>query len=167
MTLADRIVVFEAGNIRQVGTPIELYERPANRFVAGFIGTPKMGFFHARLVDREGQRVGIALRDGKGGEATVNFPGHVFRTKEGEVVVGIRPEHCWLDEPEKALVLGEVLEIERLGADTFAFIDVEGADESIAVRVMRTHQNVAPGDRVGINFDPAHAHLFDPAGARV
>ena len=137
MTLADRIVVLEGGYIRQIGTPMELYEQPANRFVAGFIGTPTMGFLD---------------------------PEAFSRSLKGAHSVGIRPEHCHICPEADATLSGTVVMLERLGADTFAFLDLPGATEPVAVRLSSKDTDVAQGQRVGFGFDPIHAHLFDVEG---
>jgi multiple sugar transport system ATP-binding protein len=98
MTMADRIAVFNAGVIEQVGTPLELYQTPVNRFVAGFIGSPKMNFINVDPVD---------------GDPTV--------------CVGVRPEHFKVTE-EKGLWTGKIGVIEHLGSETFLHVHVEGTD---------------------------------------
>ena len=141
MTLADRIVVLEAGVIRQIGTPTELYEHPANRFVAGFIGTPTIGFINASAVRGISEQPGVTL--------------------------GLRPEQGWISEPEAAQALGTVIMIERLGADNFAFIEVPGATEPVAVRMSKQSSGIAPGQTVGLGFDPRICHRFDRDGTIV
>ncbi|GAB5458370.1 MAG: sn-glycerol-3-phosphate ABC transporter ATP-binding protein UgpC [Henriciella sp.] len=162
MTLADRIVVLEAGHVRQIGAPMELYENPANRFVAGFIGTPKMGFLNAQVTD-DGPSTVLKIADGQSGKTTLTLPQRSVSVGQ-DVVVGVRPEHCWLSDGEDALVWGEALELERLGADTFVFMDVEGAEEPMAVRLKDPNRKIVAGDKLGIAFDPAQAHLFDSEG---
>ena len=168
MTLADRIVVLEAGVVRQVGAPLELYERPANRFVAAFIGTPTMAF------------IDVAHREESGGRLAVRLAGQASETPalqlaipatkamgEGTYTVGVRPEHCRLSSSDDALLTGTVVIIERLGADTFAFLDLSGASETVAVRLGQDAHSVAVGDHVGLRFDGAKAHLFDPDGTAI
>jgi len=167
MTLADRIVVLEGGVIRQVGTPMELYERPSNRFVAGFIGTPTMGFLEARLAASDG--TGISVRIGRG-EASKDLRLPFTAPEQLEdalLTLGIRPEHGRICPPDQALVFGNVIMLERLGADTFAFLDVEGAEDTVAVRLPHDHEAIAPGTRLGLTFDPQHCHLFAADGQAV
>lgn len=161
MTLADRIVVLEAGQIRQIGTPMELYERPANRFVAGFIGTPTMGFIAARA---RGQAVVIETGSGQA-ESVVDMPGRIPAALAQEALtIGIRPENCRLCDPSAGILRGLVIMLERLGADTFAFLDVPGAESPVAVRLSARDSGLAPGQSVGFDFDQHHALLFDAAG---
>ena len=167
MTLADRIVVFEGGHIRQVGTPLELYERPANRFVAAFIGMPTMGFLSARVIGVEDDGVRVML-DGAGDARVVTLPHHRGALSPGdEVTLGIRPEHCLCRPVDGAVRAGSIVMMERLGADTFAFLDVPGAAAPIAVRLGPDDASRHNGERVGLSFDPRDLHLFDRDGNAV
>ncbi|PTX54200.1 carbohydrate ABC transporter ATP-binding protein (CUT1 family) [Litoreibacter ponti] len=139
MTLADRIVVLEFGRIAQVGTPRELYERPANLFVAQFIGSPKMNILPAAHVR------GLTLAD-------------------GTVDVGIRPEHITLGM-DGAHVDGVVDILEYLGADTFVVVDC-GEAGKLTVRVAGDTE-LKPGDAVGLIFNTTRTHGFDSAGLAV
>lgn len=168
MTLADRIVVLEGGVVRQVGAPLELYEHPADRFVAGFIGTPTMAFIDVAQREDRGGRVAVRL-SGQGEDTPLlqlaMSAGKV--TGEGKYTVGVRPEHCRLSSLDDALLTGTVVIIERLGADTFAFLDMPGASETVAVRLGQDGRSVAVGDHVGLRFDGAKAHLFDADGTAI
>ena len=160
MTLADRIVVLEGGVVRQVGAPLDLYERPANRFVAGFIGTPTMGFLDAVSQDGFVDLVG-ATNHGQ------RLPFRLVRPVEGSVTIGIRPEHCRFSSTDDAMLVGSVVMLERLGADTFAFVDIPGAVQTVAVRLEPRDGSVSVGDRVGLRFDPIKAHIFDAEGVTI
>ncbi|APX21665.1 MAG: ABC transporter ATP-binding protein [Rhodobacteraceae bacterium] len=140
MTLADRIVVLEAGRVSQVGSPRELYERPGNLFVAQFIGSPKMNVFPA---DTPGLRL----------ETTLPPEAAHF---------GIRPEHISLGDPGSGQIDGTVDIVEYLGADTYVIADC-GAAGKLTVR---THDDagLAPGRTCGLAFEPGRTHLFDEAG---
>ena len=105
MTLADRIVVFNDGRLEQVGSPMDLYERPANRFVAGFIGAPAMNFLPVRVTDGQLHVAGMA-------------PLPVPPGKEAAAELGVRPEHLAVADGATADIAGEVELIERLGAET-------------------------------------------------
>jgi multiple sugar transport system ATP-binding protein len=135
MTMADRIVVLNAGHIEQYGTPMELYRHPANRFVAGFIGSPKMNF-----VD--------------GAEAE----------KLAAHAIGIRPEHIAVSSggTPGAVWQGMVQVAEHLGSDTFLYVDVPGIG-LITVRA-EGEEGFNPGDKVGLTPDPARVYRFDKAG---
>ena len=140
MTLADRIVVLEFGKIAQVGSPRELYERPANLFVAQFIGSPRMNVMPASSVS------GVA-------------------DAQGAAHLGVRPEHIDLVQPGEGQLTGTVDVLEYLGADTFVILSC-GAAGQVTVRVGGS-VSVQPGDEMGLSFSDAHIHLFDQAGLRV
>ncbi|GGG63489.1 sugar ABC transporter ATP-binding protein [Salipiger pallidus] len=142
MTLADRIVVLEAGRVSQVGSPRELYERPGNLFVAQFIGSPKMNVF---AVATDGLRVG-----GLPGEAD-SF--------------GIRPEHIALVAPGEGHMDGTVDVLEYLGADTYVIVDCGDAGK-LTVRA-QGDTGMRPGAAVGLRFEDGQTHLFDKAGLAI
>ncbi|MGF7150254.1 multiple sugar transport system ATP-binding protein [Sphingomonas zeicaulis] len=154
MTLADRIVVMEAGQVQQVGPPLELYERPANKFVAGFLGTPRMGFLACEILG--GRDGGLAVRTTDAG-AILILPAR--DAEPGPATIGIRPEDCTLCAPDQGHFAGEVLQVERLGSDTFAFVEGR-AEEPVAVRIDPGRALPSTG-QVGVTFDPARCHLFD------
>lgn len=165
MTLADRVVVLEGGRIRQIGSPLELYERPANRFVAGFIGTPTMGFLNVRPISRVENGITVAVGELVGKAHNISVPFLMpEQSSDAPLTIGIRPEHCHICAPENALLVGDVIMLERLGADTFAFLDLPTSEDTVAVRLAPTENTIAPGDRVGFGFDPAHCHMFDQRG---
>ena len=140
MTLADRIVVLEFGKIAQVGTPRELYERPANLFVAQFIGSPRMNVMPASAVP-------------------------AVQAPAGAVSVGIRPEHITLGDAGTGDVQGTVDVLEYLGADTFVILSCGDAGQ-ITVRVNGTTA-LNPGDAVGLTFNTSDLHFFNDQGLRV
>ena len=151
MTLADRIVVLEAGEISQVGTPRELYRRPRNLFVAQFIGSPKMN-----VVPCTAGAGRYRLEDGRGGA----FEG------EGEPAhLGIRPEHISLCDTGEGQCAGRVDVIEYLGADTFVVVDCDRLG-ALTVRVPGD-VGLAHGAGVGLAFAPEHCHFFDGHGHRL
>jgi len=143
MTLADRIVVMNGGRIEQVGRPIELYHRPANLFVAGFIGSPTMNF----IAGGPAQRLGAAT-------------------------LGIRPEHLAVvtaprggataEAQALAQMDGTVAHVEHLGADSFVYVEVQDHGTLVA-RVIGDTAIVA-GDRVGLLAQPGAVHRFDEGG---
>jgi len=140
MTLADRIVVLEFGKIAQVGSPRDLYERPANLFVAQFIGSPRMNVFP----------VGVA--------AGVPMPSEA-------VSLGVRPEHIELVEAGAGDIQGTVDVLEYLGADTYVIMSCGEAGQ-ITVRV-NGNTSHKPGDRAGLAFAPQQIHGFDSSGLAV
>ncbi|MEM6739091.1 MAG: sn-glycerol-3-phosphate ABC transporter ATP-binding protein UgpC [Pseudomonadota bacterium] len=150
MTLADRIVVLEFGRIAQVGSPRELYERPANLFVAQFIGSPKMNVLPCRT---EGGRF---LFEGGGGGT--------YSGARPAVHLGVRPEQITLVGPGQGVFDGTVDLVEFLGADTFVIVD-GGPLGQITVRVVGSSSLVA-GEPVGLAFDAA-PHFFDAEGQAI
>ena len=145
MTLADRIVVLSSGVVQQVGTPLELYDRPANRFVAQFIGSPTMNVLAA---------AGGRLANGFALDAPP-------ATQE----IGIRPEHLALADPAAGAIAAEALVVEHLGSDTNIYAEAE----AIGPILVRIHGNavIRAGERFGLDLMPDRIHHFDAAGARL
>lgn len=141
--MADKIVVLNAGKVEQIGSPLELYDRPANRFVAGFIEVT-LGGGNAQLAD--GAEVGVPSG------AT------------GKAVLGVRPEHVYVaDTGPKA----KVVNVEPSGAETYVTFTLEGSGEEV-VAAERTRREVHPGETLSLGFDNDHLHLFDTeTGARI
>ncbi len=149
MTLADKIVVLQSGMIEQIGAPLELYNHPANLFVAQFIGSPKMNVVAAISKGSE-----LTFADG----ATMDVPG----LPAGVINMGVRPEIIRLVTPEKGVLSGEVEVMEHLGADSFAYIRVDKVG-LFTVRIVG-HSPLMPGDPVGLLFEHANIYLFDTSG---
>ncbi|MCV3243418.1 multiple sugar transport system ATP-binding protein [Mesorhizobium robiniae] len=161
MTLADRIVVMNGGRIEQVGAPLELYHRPANLFVAGFIGSPAMNFLKGCVDKVEGNQVTISLDLGLSLTMPVSKPPQAG----AEVTVGIRPEHIVLSAEGQAdafIVHASVVEL--LGSDTFIY--VRDGEESLVIRDSGGRMARA-GDRIAISLPPRACHLFNKAGQRI
>jgi multiple sugar transport system ATP-binding protein len=148
MTLADRIVVLDQGRIMQAGTPRDLYDRPANLFVAQFIGTPRMN-----LIPCDGDARGAVLPCG----TVVAAP-----RPRAAATLGLRPEALRAVAPEDGRLRGTVAHVEYLGADLIAFVET-GATGRLALRTAG-QARLAPGDPVGLTFEDAAAHLFDGDG---
>jgi multiple sugar transport system ATP-binding protein len=148
MTMADKIVVMHDGLVEQVGAPLELYDRPANRFVAGFIGSPAMNFL-----------------PGKAGAAAVSIASDFDvplsrKLNAGDVVVGIRPEHLELaNEGLEA----EVVVVEPTGSETQLFARVGGQE---IVAVFRERHEFVPGQRIRLRPRADCLHLFDPSSGQ-
>ena len=159
MTLANRIVVLRAGRIEQVGTPLELYNQPANRFVAGFIGAPQMNFL-------EGSVSGVVA-----GNATVAWPGGSQTNFEAiaplnagdKVSVGVRPHHVGLSKSGDGIAAAVTL-VEQLGAETVVHAR---AGDTRLLAVVPGQQNLAIGDKVVFSLSGAAKHVFDVDGKRV
>jgi len=157
MTLADKIVVLEAGEIRQVGSPLELYQKPANKFVAAFIGSPTMNFVSAEARSTSGLDAVLGLPGG--GEMTMQTRGQLSDAAPGALELGIRPEHIKLGAPDdpRANIGGTVQILERLGNSTIMYVDTKAGQ--IVVQDEGDSAMTA-GQNVGVIFDPAQAHLF-------
>ena len=151
MTLADRIVVLNAGEISQVGTPRELYRRPENLFVAQFIGSPRMNI--------------VACTAGGGRYRLEGGGGGAFEGAGAPVHLGIRPEHISLCAPGEGQCAGEVDVVEYLGSDTFLVVDCGGLG-ALTVRISGDAQ-LDPGTKVGLAFEAHNCHFFDHSGQRI
>jgi multiple sugar transport system ATP-binding protein len=145
MTMADKIVVLRAGKIEQVGAPLELYNRPANTFVAGFIGSPRMNFLPLDLLAMPGVS-----------DASVPHP-------DGTHTVGIRPEHAQIDAAGPLSLT--VTQVEQLGSTSLLLGTVGGKTPFEVVCPGQTP--VARGDTVHVALPAAHLHCFDAQGARL
>ncbi|KNY30863.1 sn-glycerol-3-phosphate ABC transporter ATP-binding protein UgpC [Agrobacterium genomosp. 3 str. CIP 111-78] len=156
MTMADRIVVMQGGIIEQVGSPLELYDRPANLFVAGFIGSPAMNFINGRSTD-----TGFVMHDG----THIALPAP-FERPSGEVLLGIRPESLALCAPgDPAAVQTSIVSVEPTGAESHATL-ILGGEEVTAV--FRERLPGTPGAPLSVKLSAAGTHLFDKAtGARL
>jgi multiple sugar transport system ATP-binding protein len=158
MTMGDKIVVMRDGVVEQTGSPLEVYDRPANQFVAGFIGSPAMNFLP-----------GVFRRSA--GAPRVELPGGLslqapaVSAQDGQpVVYGIRPEHIELAGGQDG-VPGEVVVVEPTGAETQVFAKLAGVEIS---SVFRERHAFRPGEMIRLRTDPVRAHVFDAgSGARI
>ena len=157
MTLADRIVVLNGGVIEQVGKPMELYERPRNLFVAGFIGSPKMNLLPAEILSASA--AGATVRTA-GGE-TVRAEVDASRAAPGEAVtLGVRPEHLGLSGVGDP-VAATVTFVETLGHATYAYLT---AGETPLTVLLPGEARPAAGEALKLRVPAGQAHLFDGAG---
>jgi multiple sugar transport system ATP-binding protein len=157
MTLADRIVVLNNCRIEQVGTPMEVYSRPASRFVAGFIGSPAMNFLPVTLTGA-GDRVAARLGDG------ALLPLASAPAGEGPWELGIRPEALTV-VGSGGLTTGTATVVERLGDRTLAYARL--GDGTLVTAQDSGRSQVAAGDVVHLAFDTTALHLFDAEGRAV
>jgi multiple sugar transport system ATP-binding protein len=155
MTLADKLVVLSGGKVMQVGPPLELYNHPNNRFVAEFIGSPRMSFFAGEIA--EASATGARVRLESGGVVDV---GAINAAQGQKVTVGVRPEHMRV--AADGAVKGKVRFVERLGAASFAYIDAPGA-ESEVIAETAGDLSLRVGDDV--TLEVSAAHVFDESGA--
>ncbi|WP_309084711.1 sn-glycerol-3-phosphate ABC transporter ATP-binding protein UgpC [Chelativorans sp.] len=158
MTLADRIVVLSAGRIEQVGAPIELYERPANLFVAQFIGSPAMNVQRAKI-EKTGESTTINLGKRKA-DLPIPSPGQLAGA---DVHLGVRPEDLTIASNGGGLMDGRVNIVESLGEVTNVYLDVENAPQPIVVKLPGV-QRFARGEIVSVAAQPSKMHLFNENG---
>ena len=156
MTLADKIVVLRAGQIEQIGAPLDLYNDPDSLFVAGFIGSPRMNFLEAEVAASANGAVTVALPDFGG--VTVPMQIHGNRPDQGtRTLLGIRPEHFAPDGQVEIETSVDV--VEHLGGSSFAYAR---SDEERPLTIeLQDHQSAEQGGRLKAGFDPARAFLFD------
>jgi len=157
MTLADRVVVLQGGVIEQVGRPLELYDRPANAFVAGFIGSPAMNLLPGRI---SADGAGFELSS----QTRLPLPEPLRPFAGRPVTLGVRPEHLSVAK-QKDGALAKALVIEPTGAETHAVLDLGGRE---LTTVFRDRIPIAPGEMVAMSIAPGAVHLFDPdSGLRI
>jgi multiple sugar transport system ATP-binding protein len=154
MTLADKIVVLDKGDIQQIGSPMELYEHPANLFVAQFIGSPKMNVLDARS---EGQSILFA------NNSRINLG---RAAPQGLAKAGFRPEEISFAKKGQGHLSGTVDVVERLGSDIFAYVAVDPS-HVITVRAVGNAAAIAVGQRVGLNLNLDRLHMFGADGTTI
>ena len=163
MTLGDRIAVMKDGRVQQLGTPEEVYERPDNLYVAGFIGSPTMNLLPVRL-QAEGARWTAELRTGCGATTVPLGPVTDRQWHGREMVLGLRPEHLREAQPgEPGAFELEIALLEPTGADTFGFADINGQRAALRLPPKRVR---AAGERLRVVADASAACLFDPVTER-
>ncbi|MCK5273677.1 MAG: TOBE domain-containing protein, partial [Alphaproteobacteria bacterium] len=152
MTMADRLVVMNGGRAEQIGTPMEVYERPATVFVAGFIGSPAMNFLEGRA---EGGKV--VVNGAAGLAAPADIP-------DGPVLVGLRPEHLAVVDGGAAMLELAAEAVEPLGADTLVHGRLDDG-QLVTIRFSGT-PTFGEGDRIALAAEAANLHFFDPETGR-
>jgi multiple sugar transport system ATP-binding protein len=156
MTMADEIVVMHDGYVEQIGTPLEVYDRPANLFVAGFIGSPTMNFIRGTYT-RDGTNAFVVPPTG------ARVPAPLTTAAEGvEVVYGLRPEHLALAQDGEGLA-GEIAVVEPTGADTHVMIRAAGQE---ILAVFRERHAFQAGQGIALWPDVSKSHLFDAKDGR-
>jgi multiple sugar transport system ATP-binding protein len=151
MTMADKIVVLHDGVVEQIGAPLDLYDRPANQFVAGFIGSPAMNFLEGRLARENGAAKFVAAS----GES-IALAQNVKAADGTAVTLGVRPEHFSLDTEHGASA--EVIVVEPTGSETQVFAKFCGRE---IVSVFRDRIDARPGGMIKLAAPPERIHLFD------
>src|SRR3954449_279805 len=153
MTMGDRVAVMELGEIQQVDTPLNLYDKPANLFVAGFIGSPQMNLLKAKAADG-GAKIG---------DFVVPVDPTASRKMQGDITVGVRPEAWRLVSKEEGGLPIDVTVVEELGADGFVYgtSGVEGTPHDLIVRISSQRDTIHKGDPIYVTTDPDSVHVFD------
>jgi multiple sugar transport system ATP-binding protein len=161
MTLAHRIAVFNAGRIEQVGSPLDLYRRPANLFVAGFMGSPRMNFISATLQSASEIESVVRLPDG----TLITTAADARSLKPGDAVtLGVRPEHLDARATASPNSLHSTVQVaEHLGDTTYLYLEVAGANGHVVARTS-TDNPLASGDAAHLAVPAAHGYLFDGQG---
>ncbi len=156
MTMADKIVVLRAGVVEQVGAPLDLYHKPDNKFVAGFIGSPAMNFFDGKITATDDTSISADFGDGL--ELTFPWAGPV---KPGDkATLGVRPEHLSVGRKKDGAFAGEVFAVERLGGETVIYVRTP-AEREVLVHAAGD-KKVEVGDRIEATFSFKQAQLFGP-----
>jgi multiple sugar transport system ATP-binding protein len=158
MTLADRIVILNAGRIEQIGSPLELYHRPDNLFVAGFMGSPRMNFIPGMV------------KGTQGGKLIVETPAHSLIQTEApdklqqgsKVTLGARPEHICISDAGNGIP-ALVQAVERLGDISYVYAGITGSSEPLVLRA-DPERDVAPGQQIHLSITPSRLHVFDAQG---
>ena len=176
MTMASRIVVLNAGIVEQIGSPLELYNRPGNFFVAGFLGSPRMNFFNARIAARADERSIAVTLDQLGLSFVLprNRGDSEVPQTDSNVLVGVRPE-AFRDAADPAFAVDAVVRVvESLGRETLLYADAgplrttASESEEGYVAVHRGHQEaIAYGTRIRLAVDRRDVFVFDPAGPTI
>ena len=152
MTMGDRVAVMKLGHLQQVDTPLRLYDKPANLFVAGFIGSPQMNLLEGVAADGQVSVGGYLVPVDPAAERKMN----------GRITVGVRPENWRLVSDSEGGLPVKVTLVEELGADSFVYgtCDVEGVPSSVIIRMTGRH-HPQKGETLHVTTDPQHVHVFD------
>ncbi|AEQ51020.1 ABC transporter ATP-binding protein [Pelagibacterium halotolerans] len=163
MTLADKIVVLRDGRVEQVGAPLDLYDDPANRFVAGFVGSPRMNFMAARVIDAGPGSVTVEIE--KHGSPRLSLPVNQSLNAGDAVTVGIRPEHFGGSAGEGASLTVDVDVAEHLGATSFVYANMKTGEQLIIER--EQSRSEMGRTELTVTIPPGRAYLFDSQGDRI
>ena len=168
MTLGDRIVIMKDGFIQQIGTPQEVFDHPANIFVAGFIGMPQMNFFNAKLI-REGGKYSVSV-----GGCTVELSAEKQKALAGKnvnsqnITLGVRPSHMVLAKQSGNTLTATVEVSEMMGSEVHFHANAEGKDVVVIVPTMNAEgehiDSFRAGDKLNLTFSGNVCHLFDSEG---
>ena len=157
MTLADRIVVMDEGEIKQVGSPIDIYNNPNSYFVADFFGSPSMNLINGEIVNSEAGKVFKSLI------LNVDLPKLFENSAPGPVTLGIRPEQIGISSSGD--IKKKIYLVEPLGKDTLLYF--ETVEERELIAIVESNSSYRSGDTVALNLLPEHIFLFDSSGERI
>ena len=162
MTLADRIVVFNGGFVQQVGSPLELYDNPANLFVAGFLGSPKINLIAGKLIAMDVDHAQLALANGTRIHAAVNAEQGALNEV---ATLGIRAEHVQLAEQNEAgAIAAKIVLVEHLGDQILAYIKLAGVEQELCMKLPGHRSKLTYGDHIHVKFPAQHCLMFDQSG---
>jgi lactose/L-arabinose transport system ATP-binding protein len=164
MTLADRIVVLNAGCIEQIGAPLDLYDDPANRFVAGFVGSPKMNFMAAKVVEAGGGAATVELVN-QGGVRLKKSLSEALPAIGSDIVLGVRPEHFRNASKGDCDIAIKVDVTEHLGSTSYVYANTGGGEQLVIESEESRHEPTS--DRMSVSIKASKAFLFDVGGARL
>jgi lactose/L-arabinose transport system ATP-binding protein len=162
MTLAEKIVVLNDGKVEQIGSPRDLYSRPANLFVAGFIGSPRMNFLKIKVVEGRYGAVTVASDDFLGSSLEIPVTSSSNVAPGTEATLGIRPEHLAVVAQANGKGVLTIEVVEMLGESTYVH-GITPADNRLTIG-LRGFNDLRHADSVGFDFELENAHLFDAAG---
>lgn len=162
MTLADRIAVMRAGVIEQIGTPEDLYERPSNLYVAGFIGSPQMNFMTGTVIESGAGQPALRLADGE----SLPLPVASKKLDGQQITLGVRPEH-WRVSDDAAGIELKAQFVEWLGSGVNVHLRGNGTDSNPIIWHHVEPARMSEGETVRLTSDPDHVHLFDEAGQSI
>ncbi|HNW62469.1 MAG TPA: sn-glycerol-3-phosphate ABC transporter ATP-binding protein UgpC [Piscinibacter sp.] len=161
MTLGDRIAVFNAGRVEQVGAPLELYTRPVNQFVAGFLGSPRMNFIRGQALAAGAGR--MKFEAAGAGLIELPLPAGGRPAGADEMVLGVRPEHLGVARADEGLA-ARIEVLEHLGDALIVHASLRGSRESVSLRLAADHPGLAAGQDIGLVPLAAHTLMFDGSG---
>jgi sn-glycerol 3-phosphate transport system ATP-binding protein len=156
MTLADRLIVMNGGIAEQIGSPIDIYEKPASQFVAGFIGSPAMNFLKGKVSD---DKKHVTVGDG----VMLDLDHDIEAGRD--VTVGIRPEHLDLHKDGQGRINAAVRMVESLGAETLVYLDFGSTADNVTLRLQGTH-HFTKGKKLSLSVPADKIHLFDLNSAK-
>ncbi|WP_341676528.1 sn-glycerol-3-phosphate ABC transporter ATP-binding protein UgpC [Niveibacterium sp. SC-1] len=161
MTLGDRIAVFNHGVIEQIGRPLELYERPANQFVGGFLGSPKMNFIPASVAQKSA--AGVTLTVGGGTQIALPTP---LAKDARDVVLGVRPEHLHVVAASEGIP-AKVDLLEHLGDSVIVYASVPGAEQMVVAKAAGGARLPQAGEMIGLKPEHGACHIFAASGESI